>query len=121
MESKVKSLLIVALTPDFSERDVFWFSENEKKIKNLLKIDSFWQNHAVFIEINQSIKLSEFLRKLSDLNYEKVTTISKPGEFSSRGGLISLFPINLNYAVAIDFFGNEIERSEEHTSELQSH
>ncbi|MEK7453268.1 MAG: DEAD/DEAH box helicase [Patescibacteria group bacterium] len=102
-------LLIVALTPDLAERDVFWFSENEKKIKNLLKIDSFWQNHADFIVINQSIKLSEFLRKLNDLNYEKTTTISKPGEFSQRGGTISIFPVNLNYAVAIDFLGNSID------------
>ncbi len=67
MKLKSDSLLIVALTPDLAERDVFWFSENEKKIKNLLKIDSFWQNHAVFIETDQNIKLSEFLRKLSDL------------------------------------------------------
>ena len=109
MLENLKELLIVALTPDLAERDVFWFSENEKKIKNLLKIDSFWQNHATFLEVNQNIKLSEFLRKLDDLNYEKVTILSKPGEFSSRGGLISLFPANSNYAVSIDFFGNSIE------------
>jgi len=102
-------LLIVALTPDFSERDVFWFSENEARIKHAQKTDAFWQNHSVFLEKDKSMKLSEFLRKLDDLNYEKVMTISKPGEFSTRGGLVTVFPVNKDHAVSIDFLGNKID------------
>ncbi len=107
--NKKSELLIVALTPDFLERDVFWFSENENKIKNALRTDAFWQNHALFIEENKNIKLSEFLRKLDDLNYQKTMTVSCPGEFSTRGGLVTIFPINKNNAVSIDFFGNNID------------
>lgn len=109
MKSK-EELLIIALAPDFAERDVFWFSENENKIKNLLKTDSFWQNHAVFLEKDEVVKLSEFLRKLDDLNYGRVMTLSKPGEFSSFGGTVTVFPINSNNAFKIEFFGNKIER-----------
>jgi len=108
--NKKSELLIVAITPDFLERDVFWFSENENKIKNALRMDAFWQNHAMFIEENQNIKLSDFLRKLDDLNYQKTMTVSCPGEFSTRGGLVTIFPVNKNNAVSIDFFGNSIDK-----------
>ncbi len=107
--NKKDEILIVALSPDFLERDVFWFSENENKIKKALSLDNFWQNHAVFIEVDKNIKVSEFLRKLDDLNYQKVMTVSKPGEFSTRGGLVIVFPINKNNAFCIDFFGNKID------------
>ncbi len=105
----LKEILIVSLTPNLAERELLWFSENEKKIKRLLKMDSFWQNHATLLEKDQSIKLSELLRKLDDLNYEKVMTVSLPGEFSQRGGSVVVFPINSNCAVLLDFFGNQIE------------
>jgi transcription-repair coupling factor (superfamily II helicase) len=110
LKNEMKEFLIVALSPDFLERDVFWFSENENKIKKALRTDAFWQNHALFIEVNENIKLSEFLRKLDDLNYTKVMTVSCPGEFSTRGGLITIFPINKNNAILVDFFGNSIDK-----------
>src|SRR5205823_9700891 len=44
---------------------------------------------------------------LFDLGYEPVTEVSEPGTFSRRVGIIDIYPASA-------------ERSEEHTSELQS-
>ncbi len=60
----------------------------------------------------QKLSLSEFLRKLDDLGYEKVLETSEPGEFSQRGGIIDVFPINSYFATRIDFLGNNIETIE---------
>lgn len=53
--------------------------------------------------------LSHFLRRLDELGYEKVAAATDPGEFSRRGGTIDVFPINLPYAVRIEFYGNNVE------------
>ena len=39
------------------------------------------------------------------MGYERVFKVSDPGEFSQRGGIIDVFPINAYQAVQIGFFG----------------
>ena len=56
--------------------------------------------------------VSALLKKLDEMGYEKVFTVSDPGEFSQRGGIIDIFPINEKQAVRLDFLGNEIENIE---------
>jgi len=46
------------------------------------------------------------------MGYERVQRVSEPGEISKKGGIVDIFPINLNRAVRIDFFGNKIEKIE---------
>jgi transcription-repair coupling factor (superfamily II helicase) len=43
------------------------------------------------------------------MGYEKVWQVSQIGEFSQRGGIVDVFPINLNFAIRIEFSGNKIE------------
>lgn len=53
--------------------------------------------------------MSELLRKLDDMGYEKVFSVSDPGEFAQKGGVIEIFPINCMEAARLDFLGNTIE------------
>jgi len=46
MSNTIEEILITAFTPTFAERDVFWFEEHYKKIKNLSHMDPFWQRIA---------------------------------------------------------------------------
>jgi transcription-repair coupling factor (superfamily II helicase) len=43
------------------------------------------------------------------MGYEKVFKVSDPGEFSQRGGIVDVFPINKKSAVRLDFLGNEVD------------
>ncbi len=108
-KEEIKEILILANTPDISIREALWFSENEKKIKNLAKINNFWQKNSIILEKDQKINLSELLRKIHELGYTKVQNVLKPGEFSQKGGVIYIFPVNHLYPFAIDLFGNQIE------------
>lgn len=103
-------ILIAAFTPTFAERGVLWFSEYEGKIKELAKRDSFWERHTLFLEPEQKVMLSEVLRTLDDFHYEKVQTVGARGEFSTRGGTLTVFPINHDHPLRIEFVGNRIER-----------
>ena len=64
------------------------------------------------MEKNQKYNLSQLLRKLDEMGYERVWQISEPGEFSQRGGIVDVFPINLNNTLRFEFLGNKIENIE---------
>ncbi len=110
--SRDDQILIVSLTPYFLEKGNLWFRENKEKIKRARKIQSFFEDNTFLAEKDQVIPLSRLLRKLDDMGYEKVQTISDPGEFSQRGGTVNVFPLNSDYAFRLDFLGNKIERIE---------
>ncbi|KKT38956.1 MAG: Transcription-repair coupling factor [Parcubacteria group bacterium GW2011_GWA2_44_13] len=54
------------------------------------------------------MQLSEFLRKIAELGYSKVWETGNRGEFSQRGGVIHIFPINYDEILTIEFEGNYI-------------
>ena len=111
--------LVVGITPYFLERGNLWFEENLTKILQARKTQSFFEDNTLYLEKNKEYKFSQFLRKLDEMCYEKVQKVSEPGEFSRRGGLIDIFPINSNYALRIDFYGNLIENIEKLPIEIE--
>jgi len=108
----LQSLLIVGVIPYFLEKSNLWFIKNLNKILDARKTQSFFEDNIIFCQRNEVYNFSQFLRKLDEMGYEKVLEVSEPGEFSARGGIMDVFPINLNYAARIEFAGNEIETIE---------
>ena len=105
-------VLIVSLTPYFLNKGNLWFEENLSKILAARKTQSFFENNTLFLEKGQAFNLSQFLRSLDEMGYEKVLKIESPGEFSHQGSLVEIFPFNLNQGFLIEFFGNKIENVE---------
>jgi len=117
--STIDRVLIVSITPYFLERGNVWFEENLNKILEARKTQAFFQDNIILLEIDQKQNLSEFLRRLDEMGYEKVLEVSEPGEFSHQGGIVDVFPINLNSAVRFDFLGNQIENIEKLAIEVK--
>ena len=115
MIKSIERLLIIGITPYILENGVVWFEKNQARIEALRLAPlaqgkpDFWRKHTLVIEKDQKIMLSEFMRKLVDLGYEKYQTIALPGEFAQQGGVVSVFPINSRHALKIDFLGNTVE------------
>lgn len=107
-----KDILIAGVTPYFCEREVFWFEENAAKIKRESLKNKWWREQTLFLETGQKANMSAILRKISDMGYEKVKTVSSPGEFSGFGGIIEIFPVNSLAPARIDFLGNSVETIE---------
>ncbi len=106
----LKNVLICGILPYFLEKENFWFQKNLNKILKLRKNQSFFAENTIFLESEKNYNFSQFLKKLDELGYEKVWEINEIGEFSQKGGIIDVFPINLNFAVKVEFFGNKIEK-----------
>jgi transcription-repair coupling factor (superfamily II helicase) len=122
MEGPIENLdkiLIAGITPYFLERENFWFSKNMNKILESRKTQSFWQDNTIYIERGQVFKFSLFIRKLDELGYEKSLRAREPGEFSRRGGIIEIFPVNMNRALRLDFYGNTLESIEKLPLEIK--
>ena len=106
----MNNILIASITPYFLEKQVSWFEENLQTILDSTKTQSFFQDNVVFLKTRGSQNMSELLRKLDEMGYERVFDVESPGEFSQKGGVIDIFPINLLHAVRLDFLGNTLER-----------
>lgn len=66
------------------------------------------------------ISLREVAEKLAcDFDYDNEALCEAPGQFSVRGGLIDVYPLNASAPVRIDFFGDEIEALREFDPETQ--
>ncbi len=111
-EKKLENVLITAITPYFLEKGFVWFEENLPQILQARKTQPFWQDNILFLEKDQKISISEILKKIDEMGYEKVFKVGDPGEFSQIGGIIEIFPINLSFAVRLDFLGNKLEAIE---------
>jgi len=109
---KLEHILIVSITPYFLEKEFSWFEENLTQILKAQKTQSFWQDNTLFLQKEQKINMSEVLRKLDEMGYEKVFKIEQPGDFSLLGGIIDIFPVNTPFAIRLDFLGSKIEHIE---------
>ena len=108
----LERILIVGVTPYFLEKGNVWFQENFAQILKARQTQVFFQEHTLLLEKDQEYSLSELLRKLDELGYEKVFEVRDPGEFMHLGGHVEIFPINSPNAVRIEFLGNKVETIE---------
>lgn len=111
-------ILIASITPTFLERGALWFRENEEKILKTARTQAWWGAHILFLELRSSMKLSELMRRLDELGYQKANRIVSPGEFSQLGDTIRVSPINREDIVRLEFLGNAIERIETESADF---
>ncbi|MEK7664805.1 MAG: DEAD/DEAH box helicase [Patescibacteria group bacterium] len=107
--NKINQVLIVSITPYFLDKEVFWFQENLEEILRASKTQSFFQDNIIFLKTGYDCNFSNLLRKIDEMGYERVFKIQEQGEFSQRGGVIDIFPVNLIHAIRLDFLGNKID------------
>ncbi|MPZ24733.1 MAG: DEAD/DEAH box helicase, partial [Dehalococcoidia bacterium] len=55
------------------------------------------------------VKLDQFLRRLDSLGYQIEALVDRPGVVSRRGGIIDVFPVQLDEPIRIELFGDEVE------------
>lgn len=65
-------------------------------------------SHALTLKVKQTIAPSDLATQCLERGYVKASIILEPGEFSNRGDIFDLYPVNGN-PVRIEFFGDIIE------------
>ncbi|MBW3625465.1 MAG: hypothetical protein KY468_18880, partial [Armatimonadetes bacterium] len=64
---------------------------------------------TVELRAGETREFHGLLGLLTEMGYDRVTTVERPGQLAVRGGILDLFPSTLEQPVRIDFFGDEVE------------
>ena len=77
-------------------------------LKKMLPSKQFYDG---IITINKGtiLNVNELIKKLTNIGYKKSPTTNIVGDFSVRGGVIDIFPLNYNNPVRLELFDDEIE------------
>ncbi|MBR2024992.1 MAG: DEAD/DEAH box helicase, partial [Clostridia bacterium] len=102
-----KSVDVVVATPD----SVLQYTVPKKRLKE----------NTLEINIDTSLDVSQIVQCLIQMGYSSTEMVEGAGQFSSRGGIIDVFPTNCEFKangirrreslpIRIELFGDEIER-----------
>lgn len=57
----------------------------------------------------QKLALDKVLAQWVELGYEPASTVTAPGQFARRGGIVDVYPITEPLPVRLEFFGDEVD------------
>ncbi len=80
----------------------------ETLLRRVMPNDEF-RRLAVHFHWGEKVETKKLPERLIGLGYERVSMIEGRGEFSIRGGIIDIYPINAEWPIRIDLFGDEVE------------
>ena len=69
---------------------------------------------ALSLRLGQELPRETLMERLSALGYEHVTEVENVGQFSVRGGIVDVFPINALSPIRVEFFDTEIDSMREY-------
>lgn len=78
-------------------------------LRKFLPSPATWREYQINWGVGTEVNLEELPQKLVLMGYERQTMIGKPGEFSIRGSIIDIYPINSEYPVRVELFDVEID------------
>ncbi|MEW6423504.1 MAG: transcription-repair coupling factor [Bacillota bacterium] len=91
-----------------SEKNMVVVAPLEALLRRLPPPRMFFQA-TIALRVGEKIDLEQLKRRLLDYGYERVDLVELRGQFSSRGGIIDLFPVTFEQPVRIEFFDEEID------------
>lgn len=80
----------------------------EALLRRLTPPDIFSRAKLSF-SLGQRVDLEKIRQDLIKMGYERVDLVEGPGQFSSRGGIIDIFPMTAARPVRIEFFDDEVD------------
>lgn len=68
-----------------------------------------WEQGQLYWEIGTEVELDAIAKKLILMGYERQSLVGKPGEFSIRGSIIDVYPLNSEHPIRAELFDVEID------------
>ncbi len=69
----------------------------------------FYANLARVVRRGETIDIDPLLEHLRSVGYSGADVVDMPGEFAVRGGLLDVYPPEVDRPLRIEFFGDEVE------------
>ena len=108
---------VIAISPEFELERLNALekikNENQIIVTNLLGYLKFLPNKDAInyldISVNTEISRDNIMSKLEDFGYKKESLVTTTGEYSVRGFILDVYPVNETHPIRIEFFGNLVE------------
>lgn len=78
-----------------------------------------WEQHHFHWEVGSEVDLEKLPAQLLLMGYERQEMISKPGEFSIRGSIIDIYPLDAPSPIRVELFDTEIDSLRSFDEETQ--
>jgi transcription-repair coupling factor (superfamily II helicase) len=76
--------------------------------RKLISPSKFWE-FTCQITIGQEIPLDEMIGKLIRMGYERVDQVQSIGQFSKRGDIVDIYPLDRQNPIRLEFFGDQVD------------
>jgi len=78
-------------------------------VRRLLPIKEVFAASHITLKVGDTLRMDEFLGRMTELGYERVERVESKGELSVRGGIIDFYPITSSSAFRIELFDDEVD------------
>ncbi|MDH6363924.1 transcription-repair coupling factor (superfamily II helicase) [Enterococcus sp. PF1-24] len=78
-------------------------------LRKFLPTKQTWQAAHFNWQIGGVVAMNDLAEKLTLMGYERQGMVGRPGEFSLRGSIIDIYPLNSEYPVRVELFDEEID------------
>lgn len=68
-----------------------------------------WKEATLRLTIGQEYNNDSLIDHLQFLGYQRQSIVESPGEYSVRGGIIDVYPLNQDFPIRLDFFDVELD------------
>ncbi|MBW8011613.1 MAG: transcription-repair coupling factor [Chloroflexi bacterium] len=68
-----------------------------------------FKNTSILLESGETIEPGALARILVEKGYESTSTVTMPGQFTRRGGIMDIWPPAYDLPTRLDYFGDEID------------
>jgi transcription-repair coupling factor (superfamily II helicase) len=72
-------------------------------------ISDLMQESFPILEVGTQTTIAKLVEQLAYFGFNRTDLVERRGEFAVRGGIVDLFPADLDHPIRLDFFGDEIE------------
>ena len=84
-----------------------------------LPLLSVFKDNIINLSTNDDIDQHEFIKLLNRIGYKRESIVTKTGEFSVRGFIIDVFPLEYDHPIRFEFFGDTIDSIREFDEDTQ--
>lgn len=109
----------IAISPEFKNQRLDTLREINNKpvivVTNLmgflryLPSDDVISKSIIYLSTNEIINRNDLELILNDFGYNRTSLVTVTGEYSIRGFVIDIFPIDSDHPIRVELFGNNIE------------
>ena len=77
--------------------------------KKLPSLNTF-KNLSLSLKVDDNYDRDDILKKLDTIGYKKDVVVTNTGEYSVRGFILDIFPIDQDHPIRVEFFDDQIEK-----------